>query len=87
MNSDGNELPIDYRRIRLPSGQFNLSKDFPQNSFPPIAAHLAGGSDRLSHIDAVRSSQTIPEFSGVVTLIEDAQFTCLHWSETRFSCL
>jgi hypothetical protein len=60
--------PIDFRRIRISSGQLNLSTDIPQNSFRSMVAKLVGGWDRVNYIDVVM------EENGVQTRESDGIF-------------
>jgi hypothetical protein len=79
---NGVDHPIDCRRIRMPSGQLNLTSDIPQNSFRSIAAKLVGGADRLSSICVLleKSGVRSRESDGIFVLsppaIDDAKRIC-----------
>jgi hypothetical protein len=60
----------DSRRIRISSGQLNLSTDTPQNSIRSIIVKLGRGFDRLNRIDVVmeKNGVQIPESDGILAL-------------------
>jgi hypothetical protein len=66
LHSDTGDRPIDFRRIRVSSGQVNLDKDESQSSFRSIAGRLIGGSNRVCNVAAVieKGGMRISESSG-----------------------
>jgi hypothetical protein len=79
--------PIDFRRIRLSSGQVNLNTDIPQNSFQSIVAKLVGGFDRVNDIDVVmvKNGVRISESDGIFALGPPVAKGVKHLSHVRFT--
>jgi hypothetical protein len=78
---------IDFRRIRISSGQLNLSADTPQNSFRSIIAKLVRGSDRIDDIDVVMEKDGVktPESDGIFVLGSQIADGVKHFSHVRIA--
>jgi hypothetical protein len=79
--------PIDFRRIRISSGQVNLNTDIPQNSFRSIVARLVGGFDRVIDIDVVMEKNGVrsPESDGIFALWPPVAEGVKHLSHVRIA--
>jgi hypothetical protein len=80
-------FPIDLRRIRISSGQLNLSLDTPQNSFRSIMAKLVGGYSRINHVDVIMEKGGVqtPESDGIFDLSAPADECARNLSHIRIA--
>jgi hypothetical protein len=77
--------PIDFRRIRISSGQLNLSPEFTQNSFRSIVAKFVGGIDPIFDVSAAfeKSGVRSRASDGVFVLSTAICYVCI---VVRYDC-